>query len=41
MDDAETAQFFQTVREETTATESRLLFLTLELNRIEDGALAE
>ena len=41
MDDAETAQFFQTVREETTATESRLLFLTLELNRIEDDALEE
>ena len=41
MDDTETAQFFQTVREETTATESRLLFLTLELNRIEDGALAD
>ena len=40
MDDAETAQFFQTVREETTASESRLLFLTLELNRIEDDALA-
>ena len=41
MDDAETAQFFQTVREETTTTESRLLFLTLELNRIEDDALAD
>ena len=41
MDDAGTAQLFQTVREETTATESRLLFLTLELNRIEDAALAE
>ena len=41
MDDAETAQFFQTVREETTATESRLLFLTLEFNRIDDGALAD
>ena len=41
MDDAGTAQFFQTVREETTATESRLLFLTLELNRIEDDALAD
>ena len=41
MDDAETAQFFQTVREEATATESRLLFLTLELNRIEDDALAD
>ena len=41
MDDAEMAQFFQTVREETTATESRLLFLTLELNRIEDDALAD
>ncbi len=41
MDDAETAQFFQTVREETTTTGSRLLFLTLELNRIEDDALAD
>ncbi len=41
MDDAETAQFFQTVREETTTTCSRLLFLTLELNRIEDDALAD
>ena len=41
MDDAATARFFQTVREEATATESRLLFLTLELNRIEDEALAE
>ena len=41
MDDAETAQFFQTVREETTAAESRLLFLTLELNRIEEDALAD
>ena len=41
MDDAETAQFFQTVREETTATESRLLFLTLELNRIENDALED
>ena len=41
MNDAGTAQFFQTVREEATATESRLLFLTLELNRIDDDALAE
>ena len=41
MDDAETAQFFQTVREETTTTGSWLLFLTLELNRIEDDALTE
>ncbi len=41
MDNAETAQFFQTVREETTTTESQLLFLTLELNRIEDDALAD
>ena len=41
MDHAETAQFFQTVREETTTTESQLLFLTLELNRIEDDALAD
>ena len=41
MDNAETAQFFQTVREETTTTESQLLFLTLELNRVEDDALAD
>ena len=41
MDDAETAQFFQTMREETTTTGSRLLFLTLELNRIEDDALTD
>ena len=39
MDDAETARFFQTIREETTGIGSRLLFLTLELNRIEEGAL--
>ena len=41
MEDADTARFFQTVQEETTATGSRLLFLTLELNRIEDEALAD
>ena len=41
MDNAETAQFFQSVREETTTIESRLLFLTLELNRIDDDALAD
>ena len=41
MEDADTARFFQTVQEETTATGSRLLFLTLELNRIEDDALAD
>ena len=41
MDNAETAQFFQTGREETTTIGSRLLFLTLELNRIEADALAD
>ena len=41
LEDAETGRFFQTIREETTAIESRLLFLTLELNRIEDEALKE
>lgn len=41
LEDAETGRFFQTIQEETTAIESRLLFLTLELNRIEDAALAE
>ena len=41
MDHAETARLFQTVREKTTATGSRLLFLTLELNRVEDDALAK
>ena len=41
MEDADTARFFQTVQEETTATGSRLLFLTLELNRIEEDTLEE
>ena len=41
MDEAETGRFFQTVREETTAIESRLLFLPLELNRIEEEALED
>ena len=40
LEDAEATRFFQTLREETTTVESRLLFLTLELNRIEDEALA-
>ena len=40
LEDAEATRFFQTIREETTGIESRLLFLTLELNRIEDDALA-
>jgi len=40
MEDAETARFFQTIQEEATAVGSRLLFLTLELNRIDDAALA-
>ena len=41
MEDADTARFFQTVQEETTATGSSLLFLTLELNRIEEDTLEE
>ena len=41
MDDAEAARFFQTLREEITGIESRLLFLPLELNRIEEEALQE
>ncbi len=41
LEDAETGRFFQTIQEKTTAIESRLLFLTLELNRIEDAALGE
>ena len=40
LEDAEATRFFQTVREETAAVESRLLFLTLKLNQIEDDALA-
>ena len=40
LEDAEATRFFQTIREETTGIESQLLFLTLELNRIEDDALA-
>ena len=39
MDDAETARFFQTIREKVTDISSRLLFLELELNRIDDDAL--
>ena len=39
MDDAEAARFFQSVQEETTGIGSRLLFLTLELNRIEEDAI--
>lgn len=41
LEDTEAGRFFQTIQEETTAVESRLLFLTLELNRIEDEALEE
>ena len=40
LEDAEATRFFQTIREETTGIESQLLFLTLELNRIEDDTLA-
>ncbi len=41
LEDADAGRFFQTIQEETTAIESRLLFLTLELNRIDDEALEE
>ena len=41
LEDADAGRFFQTIREEATAIESRLLFLTLELNRIDDEALEE
>ena len=41
MDDAETARFFQTLQEEVSDIASRLLFLPLELNRIEEDALED
>ncbi len=40
-DDPEIGRFYQTVHERVTQIGTRLLFLTLELNRIEDQALAE
>ena len=41
MTDAETGRFFQNMQEQTNVISSELLFFTLELNRIEDAALAE
>ena len=40
-DDPQIGRFYQTVHERVTNVGTRLLFLTLELNRIEEGALAE
>jgi oligoendopeptidase F len=39
-DDAQIGRFYQTIHERVTNVGTRLLFLTLELNRIEDDALA-
>ena len=39
-DDPEIGRFYQTVQERVTTTGTKLLFLTLELNRIEDEAIA-
>jgi oligoendopeptidase F len=41
MSDAEIGQFFQTMQERVNAITSTILFFTLELNRIDDEALAE
>ena len=40
-DDPQIGRFYQTIHERVTKVGTRLLFLTLELNRIEDQALAE
>ena len=40
-DDPQIGRFYQTIHERVTKVGTRLLFLTLELNRIEDPALAE
>jgi oligoendopeptidase F len=40
MDDPKVAQFYQTVQERVNAASVRLLFFTLELNRLEDADLA-
>ena len=40
MDDAKVAQFYQTLQERVNGASVRLLFFTLELNRIEDADLA-
>ncbi len=41
MSDPEIARFYQTIQERLTDISSELLFFTLELNRIDDAALAE
>jgi oligoendopeptidase F len=41
MSDAEIGRFFQTMQEKINAISTALLFFTLELNRIEDAALAQ
>src|ERR671919_164169 len=40
-DDPQIGRFYQTIHERVTNVGTKLLFLTLELNRIEEGALAE
>ncbi|MFQ5959718.1 MAG: oligoendopeptidase F, partial [Alphaproteobacteria bacterium] len=40
MDDAEVGRFFQTTHEQVTEISTRVLFFTLELNRLDDAALA-
>ncbi|MCH7930843.1 MAG: M3 family oligoendopeptidase [Proteobacteria bacterium] len=41
IDDPETGRFFQTMRERVTDISSKTLFFTLELNRLDDDALAK
>ena len=41
MEDAEIGRFYQTVQERLTRISTELLFFTLELNKIDDAALAE
>ncbi len=41
MSDPEVGRFYQTTHERVNAIETELLFFTLELNRIDDGGLAE
>ncbi|MBM3598461.1 MAG: M3 family oligoendopeptidase [Alphaproteobacteria bacterium] len=41
MSDAAVGRFYQTMQERTTQVSSETLFFTLELNRLEDGALEE
>src|SRR5579883_2590596 len=41
MSDPEIGRFFQTMQERVNAVSTTILFFTLELNRLDDGALAE